>query len=88
MTTNWLDELEQRRFLGPEEGPHAFFPLGAFQGYLLSKQAYRGIIRSAHKRLLLYSLGITAVTTALGVFFGIHFYTMTWGGCILTLLNF
>lgn len=88
MTTNWLDELEQRRFLGPEEGPQVFFPLGPYQGYVLPKQAYRGIIRSAHKRLFLYSMGGTAITTALGVSFGIHFYTMTWVGCILTLLIF
>lgn len=86
MTKNWLDELEQRGFLGPEEGPHVFFPLGAFQGYLLPKQAYRGIIRSAHKRSLLYSLGITAITTACGIYFGFHFHTMTWIGFILTML--
>jgi len=86
MTTNRLNELEQRQFIGPEEGPHVFFPLGPFQGYILPKQSYRGIIRSAHKRLFLYSLGITVITTAFGIFFGIHFFTMTWVGLILMLL--
>jgi hypothetical protein len=86
MPTNWLDELEKRQLFGLDEGPLVFFPLGALRGFLLPKRAYRGVIRSAQRRFFLYSVGIAAITTAIGVLFGIHFMAMARIDWFLTLL--